>query len=151
MRRRSRDLFLTDDATSARMAGVRQRDTRPEIAVRKALWSLGKRYRIRNRDLPGSPDIANRKERWAIFVHGCFWHRHPGCRRSTTPKQNRALWNKKFRLNVARDAAKAELLRNRGFEIITIWECETELAADLRARLLRDLKRLAQRVRHRGE
>lgn len=134
--RRRRERIVTDAATSRRMADVRQKDTTPELAVRRALTMLGLRYRVRNRDLPGSPDIANRTRKWAVFVHGCFWHRHPGCVRSTTPKRNRAFWKKKFEANVARDARAVAALRERGFRVVTVWECETEIEATLLSRLV---------------
>jgi len=135
--RRRRERIVTDAATSRRMADVRQRDTTPELAVRRALTMLGLRYRVRNRDLPGSPDIANRTRKWAVFVHGCFWHRHPGCVRSTTPKRNRAFWKKKFEANVERDARAVAALRERGFRVVTVWECETEVDPARLVRLLR--------------
>ena len=97
--------FPTDAATSLRMAGIRQHSTKPELAVRRPFAELGASYRISNRDLPGSPDIANRRQKWAIFVHGCYWHRHAGCARTTTPTRNRAAWKAKFAANVARDRA----------------------------------------------
>jgi DNA mismatch endonuclease, patch repair protein len=123
------------------MAGIRQKDTTPEMAVRRALTRLGLRYRVRNRDLPGSPDVANRAGRWAIFVHGCYWHRHPGCHRSSTPRRNREFWEAKFTANVERDARTASELRARGFRILTVWECETESGDDrLTAFLARRLK-----------
>src|SRR5688572_15632999 len=103
-------LLEVDDATSARMGLVRQKGTRPELLVRRALSALGHRFRLANRDLPGSPDIANRSRRWAVFVHGCFWHRH-GCKASTTPARNREFWEAKFARNVARDQRRAGELR----------------------------------------
>lgn len=118
--------FSTDAKTSKRMAGIRQADTAPELLVRAALRQAGLRYRIRNRDLPGSPDVANRSARWAVFVHGCYWHRHDGCPRSTTPKRNGDLWRAKFDANVARDARAMESLRERGFRVLVVWECEAE-------------------------
>src|SRR5262245_48778270 len=81
-----------DPRTSARMRRVRQKDTWPEVQLRRMLWSRGVRFRTNNRDLPGSPDIANRTKRWAVFVHGCFWHGHDGCARSRLPKRNARLW-----------------------------------------------------------
>ncbi len=114
-----------DDATSARLARVRQRGTRPELLVRQALAALGHRYRLCNRDLEGSPDIANRRQGWAVFVHGCFWHRH-GCKASTTPTRNREFWEAKFLRNVARDQRTAEALRSRGYTVVVIWECQTK-------------------------
>ena len=103
------------------------------------LHELGHRYRVRNRDLPGSPDVANRSRRWAVFVHGCYWHRH-GCKATTTPKRNRAFWEAKFARNVERDAESAAALRKLGFTVVVVWECETkgDLAA-LRERLHSEL------------
>jgi DNA mismatch endonuclease (patch repair protein) len=122
-------LLEVDDATSARMRTVRQKGTRPELVVRRALAGLGHRYRLGNRDLPGSPDIANRRHRWAIFVHGCFWHRH-GCKASTTPTRNREFWEAKFLRNVERDRRASDALRARGYTVIVIWECETKRGLD---------------------
>jgi DNA mismatch endonuclease (patch repair protein) len=121
-------LLQVDDATSARMAGVRQKSTQPELLVGGLLRALGQRYRLSNRDLTGSPDFANRRARWALFVHGCFWHRH-GCSATTTPTRNREFWEAKFVRNVARDARTSEALRAAGYHVIVIWECETKRGA----------------------
>jgi DNA mismatch endonuclease (patch repair protein) len=88
---------------SAMMAGVRQKNTRPEILLRKALFRAGLRYRIHRRDLPGTPDIVFPSERTAVFVHGCFWHRHHGCPRTTIPTTRAEFWLEKFSKNVERD------------------------------------------------
>jgi len=130
-----------DAETSRRLGRIRQQDTTPERAVRRFLYAIGVRFRVRNRDLPGSPDVANRAARWAVFVHGCFWHRHPNCRRSTTPKRSREFWVAKFEANVARDARAVEELRSRGYRVVVIWECETEDVSALGAAL--DLFRYA--------
>src|SRR5215207_2084244 len=106
----ARPQFQTDAETSARMKRVGQRDTGPELQLRRWLWGHGVRFTIHNRDLPGSPDLANRTGRWAIFVHGCFWHGHEGCRRSRLPKRNIEVWREKIAGNRARDLAKAEQL-----------------------------------------
>jgi DNA mismatch endonuclease (patch repair protein) len=117
---------------------VRQRDTRAELVVRNILWCvLGARYRTRNRDLPGSPDIANRSRRWAVFVHGCFWHHHRGCYRATIPKRNRAFWLDKFQANRARDARALRRLRRLGFRCLVVWECQID----------RDPRAIAARLR----
>jgi DNA mismatch endonuclease (patch repair protein) len=121
-------VLQVDDATSARMAGVRQKATQPELLVASLLRRLGQRYRLNNRDLDGSPDFANRRGRWALFVHGCFWHRH-GCSATTTPTRNREFWEAKFARNLARDARCAEALRAAGYRVIVIWECETKRGA----------------------
>ena len=107
------------------MKSVRQVGTAPELAVRRALSSRGVRYRINVRSLPGSPDVANVRGRFAIFVHGCFWHRHPGCRHATTPKTNVAFWSSKFTANIERDRMKLQALKTRSFRILVVWECET--------------------------
>jgi DNA mismatch endonuclease (patch repair protein) len=138
-RMREGHLLQVDDATSARMAGVRQKGTRPELLVGRLLRTLGRRYRLSNRDLPGSPDFANRRARWALFVQGCFWHRH-GCSATTTPTRNRAFWEAKFARNLARDARSSLALRALGYRVIVIWECETKHGAPgLLERLRRDL------------
>src|SRR3954451_2257384 len=100
----------TEPAPSARMGSVRQSGTAPELTIRRAVSTLGLRYTVRNRDLPGSPDLANRSRRWAIFVHGCYWHRHEGCHKATLPRTNTDFWLQKFSRNVTRDeAARIEL------------------------------------------
>jgi DNA mismatch endonuclease (patch repair protein) len=106
------------------MAGVRQKDTSAEQLVRSLLTRLGHSFRKSNRDLPGSPDVANRSRLWAIFVHGCFWHRHAGCSRTTTPKRNRAFWETKFDQNRRRDARVLAALRRLGYRTVVVWECE---------------------------
>jgi DNA mismatch endonuclease (patch repair protein) len=125
-RERRRSPLVFDRATSLRLSKIRQKDTAPELAVRVILSAIGVRYRVRNRDLPGSPDIANRTARWAVFVHGCYWHSHRGCSRATVPKRNREFWVAKFAANVKRDADAVAALRRRGFRVAVVWECEIE-------------------------
>jgi DNA mismatch endonuclease (patch repair protein) len=124
-----------DADTSARMANIRQRGTEPELAVRAMLTALGARYRTGNRDLPGSPDLANRNRHWAIFVHGCFWHAHPGCVKATLPKRNRTFWEDKFTANRARDRRAAASLRRLGFRTLVVWECELARSASVARRI----------------
>jgi DNA mismatch endonuclease, patch repair protein len=131
-----------DEGTSVRMAGIRQKGTKPELIVRRILRRLGIHYRLANRDLAGSPDLANRSRRWVVFVHGCFWHRHDGCALTTTPKRNREFWLAKFERNVERDCQSAAELGRLGFEVVTVWECETR---DLEALALRLHAELADR------
>jgi DNA mismatch endonuclease (patch repair protein) len=114
-----------DPTTSVRMSNIRQHGTTPELIVRKIVGRLGHRYRTVNRDLRGNPDLANRTRRWAIFVHGCFWHRHASCRLATTPTRNRAFWVAKFERNMKRDAAAIEQLEAAGYAVLVLWECET--------------------------
>ncbi len=113
------------------MQSVRQKGTGIEFAVREAATSYGVRYRLNNKDLPGSPDLSNKTRRWAIFVHGCFWHGHPNCKKTKgggsgrIPASNRSFWAAKIRSNRERDARKTRELRRRGFRVLTIWECQT--------------------------
>lgn len=124
-----------DAATTARLSAVRSSNTGAEQTVRKYLTKSGIRYRLHNKDLPGSPDIANRAGRWAVFVHGCFWHAHAGCERAGVPKHNRQYWVQKFAQNVQRDARAVASLRRAGYRVIVAWECETRSSAALRRKL----------------
>jgi DNA mismatch endonuclease (patch repair protein) len=137
--RQSRPKLETDPDTSRRLGRVRQKGTKPELEVRRLLHRLGHRFRVENRDLPGSPDVANRTRRWAVFVHGCFWHQHPGCPQATTPKRNRAFWKGKFEANRRRDRRAADALRRDGYSVVTVWECEADHPKRLSRRLSRYL------------
>jgi DNA mismatch endonuclease (patch repair protein) len=117
------------------MSEIRQRGTTPELAVRDALSRLGLRYRLNVHALPGRPDMANLTRRFAIYVHGCFWHRHEGCSRTTTPSRNRDFWVAKFEANKARDRRAIEMLRALGFSVCVLWECETAHREELERRL----------------
>lgn len=123
------------------MAAVRGKDTTPELLVRRMLHRAGLRFRLHRADLPGHPDLVLARHRTAIFVHGCFWHRHADCPRTTTPKRNARFWRAKFVANVARDRAAIVALRRSGWRVAVIWECEARDAKRLRRRLAR-LKRL---------
>lgn len=127
--------MVTTPERSAIMRSVKQKNTTPEIAVRKLLFSLGLRFRLHKKDLPGRPDIALPSRRVAIFVHGCFWHRHSGCKRASTPKANSGYWGSKFEGNVLRDQAKEQQLKALGWRVITIWECETRETEKLKQKL----------------
>jgi DNA mismatch endonuclease (patch repair protein) len=138
-KRKDGHIIRFDKQTSERMAGVRHKDTKPELIVRRVLHELGHHYRVRNRDLSGSPDIANRRRGWVVFVHGCYWHRH-GCKATTTPKRNREFWEAKFRRNIERDAQRIQALRDEGYQVVVVWECETKKRLDaLRDRLKQEL------------
>ena len=126
---------------SALMARVRQKDTEPELAVRRCLHRLGYRFRLHRSDLPGTPDIVLPKHEKVIFVHGCYWHRHPGCGRSTTPKTRTSFWENKFLTNVRRDVENMRKLRESGWEPIVVWECETLKSAELERYLVKRLKK----------
>jgi DNA mismatch endonuclease (patch repair protein) len=106
------------------MSRIRQRDTALEIVVRGWVTALGARFRVRNRDLPGSPDLANRTKHWAIYVHGCFWHGHAGCRAARLPRTNRPFWATKIEDNRKRDSKKLRELRRLGFRVLVIWGCQ---------------------------
>lgn len=117
----------TNAATSLRMAGIRQKGTKIEKSVAIALRDLGLNHRKNVRSLVGSPDFANKSRRWAVFVHGCFWHHHPGCHRATLPKSNTSFWKAKFRDNQRRDARAIRALRRQGYRVVIIWECQEKL------------------------
>jgi DNA mismatch endonuclease (patch repair protein) len=117
------------------MRAVKRAHTAPEIVVRQALHALGLRFRLHRRDLPGSPDIVTPKFRTVVFVHGCFWHRHPNCRYATTPKSRQEYWLPKFEANLERDARKEAQLRELGWRVLVVWECETKSLEALVARL----------------
>ncbi|MDE2921794.1 MAG: very short patch repair endonuclease [Acidobacteriota bacterium] len=114
-----------DPARSALMRRIRGRDTKPELVVRRAAHALGYRFRLHRRDLPGTPDLVFPRLRKAILVHGCFWHRHPGCPRTTTPKTRVAYWRDKFQQNIERDRRNIGELRALGWGVLVVWECET--------------------------
>lgn len=120
------------------MRRIRGADTKPEMAVRSFLHRAGLRFRVHQRGLPGRPDIVLKKYGAVIFVHGCFWHRHPGCKYAYTPKSRVEFWEAKFADNVRRDAAALEQLRTTGWCTFVVWECEVEA---------RVLERLADEVR----
>jgi DNA mismatch endonuclease, patch repair protein len=132
---------------SALMGRVRHKDTTPEIAVRKSAHSLGFRFRLQRRDLPGTPDLVFPRLRKIVFVHGCFWHRHKGCARTTTPKTRREFWQEKFFQNIRRDKAVKNSLRSKGWDVLVVWECETLEECDLRARLYKFLGQKPTKLR----
>ncbi len=115
---------IVDSQTRSRMmAGIRGKDTKPELALRQSLHALGFRYRLHAKGIPGKPDLVLPKYKTVIFVHGCFWHRHPGCRYASTPTTRTEFWESKFSANVARDSAVRSALLLAGWRVATIWEC----------------------------
>jgi len=106
------------------MSHIRCRDTKPEVFIRKALWKLGFRYRVNVKALPGKPDIVFPKYKTVVFVNGCFWHGHDGCKKYQIPETNRSFWIEKINANKFRDLKNASQLENSGWRIITIWECD---------------------------
>jgi len=117
------------------MRSVRRAHTKPEIVVRKLLHRVGLRFRLQQLGLPGTPDIVLPKHRTVVFVHGCFWHRHPGCKKATTPKTRAEFWREKFERNVHRDQANEEALIRGGWHVVIVWECETKHTEALLHRL----------------
>lgn len=120
---------------SFNMSRIRSRDTKPEHKVRSMLHKLGYRFRLHQSNLPGHPDIVLPKYKTLIYVHGCFWHRHEGCRFATTPATNTEKWMKKFNENIARDARNKKEAQQLGWTPIVVWECETRDTTELSRRL----------------
>jgi DNA mismatch endonuclease (patch repair protein) len=135
---------VTKQVRSRMMAGIRGGNTAPELAVRKLLFAAGFRFRLHARDVPGRPDIVLPKLGSVIFVHGCFWHRHPKCRFAYTPKSNVRFWTDKFTANKKRDRAVQALLKRAGWSSHVIWECEVN--GPTLGRLLRNMKKQAKRT-----
>ncbi|MBI6630352.1 very short patch repair endonuclease [Pontibaca salina] len=128
---------------SRMMAGIKGKDTKPELVLRRALHARGFRYRLHSKNVPGRPDLVFSKHHAIVFVHGCFWHRHEGCRYTTTPSTRPEFWLTKFDANVARDRSVHDQLLDAGWRVATVWECalrrpeETAWAANLLAAWLR--------------
>jgi DNA mismatch endonuclease (patch repair protein) len=143
------------DERSTIMRAVPQKDSKPEMVVRRVLHRLGYRFRLHRRDLPGTPDIVLPAHRAAIFVHGCFWHRHRGCRLASSPRTRADFWQSKFDRNVERDAAATLALEGLRWRVFIVWECETrdparmsqmleqEIASEWSPPGLKPLRRLA--------
>lgn len=117
---------LTRSRRSWLMSRVASKNTSPELRVRKAAHAAGLRFRVHRKDLPGTPDLVFPRWQIVLFVHGCFWHRHEGCSKSTMPKTRAEYWSSKFAHNVQRDRRIATELRNLGWNVHVIWECETK-------------------------
>ena len=117
--------IVTPARRSEIMSRIQGRDTVPEVVVRRTAHRLGFRFRLYRKDLPGRPDLVFPRFRAIVFVHGCFWHRHDGCRFAYTPRSRVRFWTEKFRQNVARDRRTEDALRNLGWRVMVIWECET--------------------------
>lgn len=118
---------IVDSKTRSRMmSGIQGKNTKPEILVRKALSAKGYRYRLHCKDLPGTPDIVMPSRRIAIFVHGCFWHKHDGCRLAKMPLTRPEFWSEKLGANVARDLKAISILVNQEWRVLQVWECSTK-------------------------
>lgn len=128
---------ISEEKRSWNMSRIRGKDTKPEIIVRSTLHRMGYRFRLHRKDFPGKPDVVLPKYITAIFVHGCFWHRHKGCKFAYNPKSRIDFWNAKFNETVARDERNRKELKAKGWNVEIIWECETAntdmLAAQLRS------------------
>lgn len=128
---------LSPRKRSERMSRVRSKDTKPEMRVRRLVHGLGYRYRLHVRELPGTPDLVFPSRRAVIFVHGCFWHRHENCALARLPKSRLDFWRKKLESNTTRDAAQQERLRELGWRVLVVWECQ-----------LGDTTKLTDTIRH---
>lgn len=126
---------MTPEQRHRCMAAVKGKDTKPEMIVRKYLFSKGLRYRLHNKKLPGSPDIVLKKYMTVVFIDGCFWHGHEGCKYFKIPKSNEFFWEQKIRRNKARDIANDYVLQTEGWRVIRIWECEIKKMSTREERL----------------
>lgn len=129
VRRVGTDVF-TPEKRSEVMSLVRSKNTKPELFVRSLLHRMGYRFRLHRKDLPGKPDIVLPKHHAAVFVHGCFWHQHPGCKKATLPKQNAEFWKDKLEGNVRRDEQAQRRLEEMGWRVLVVWECEAKRDPD---------------------
>ena len=123
------------------MSRIRSKDTKPELAVRRLVFSMGYRYRLQARELPGRPDIIFRSSQRVMFVHGCFWHRHAGkCRRATMPKSRLGYWGPKLEANKKRDRSVEAKLRARGWRVLVVWECQLSNLDKVRSRIAKFMR-----------
>lgn len=131
--------IISKEKRSWNMSRIKGKDTKPELIVRSLLHRMGYRFRLHRKDLPGKPDIVLPKYRTVIFVHGCFWHRHKGCKYAYKPKSRVDFWQKKFKENVERDSKKQANLKKAGWKVITIWECEISKLSELEKKIKKEL------------
>ena len=117
-------MHKVSEQRSRNMSAIKSKNTKPEIAVRRLLHSMGYRFRLHSKGLPGSPDIVLPKYKTVFFVHGCFWHRHENCKYASMPKTRQEFWESKFKANVKRDLEIQEKIKNIGWQSVVIWECE---------------------------
>lgn len=123
---------ISPQKRSENMARIRSKDSKPELIVRSIIYSLGIRYRLHSTDLPGKPDIVVRKQKKAVFVHGCFWHQHSKCRDGRLPKSRQEYWTEKLENNIKRDQRVQLSLIEMGWSYIVIWECQTKSRCEIR-------------------
>lgn len=126
---------ISKEKRSWNMSRIRSKDTRPEKTVRSLLHNMGYRFRLHAKYLPGTPDLVLPKYKTVLFVHGCFWHRHPGCKYAYTPKTRLEFWNNKFEKNITNNEKAIIELNNKGWRVLIIWECETFDQEDLKIKL----------------
>jgi DNA mismatch endonuclease (patch repair protein) len=126
---------ISKERRSWNMSRIQGKDTAPEKAVRSLLHRMGYRFRLHRKDLPGRPDIVLSAHQTAVFVHGCFWHRHEGCQYAYKPKSRQEFWQKKFAENVARDIRNLQALKDSGWNVLIVWECELKDKDKVRERL----------------
>ena len=131
---------ISPERRSWNMSRIGSRDTKPELVVRSVLHRMGYRFRLHRKGLPGTPDIVLPRHGTVIFVHGCFWHRHKGCSACYTPKTRTEFWENKFGDNVRRDRRNTKLLRQQGWRVLVVWECETESDNKLQKLIARRMK-----------
>ena len=129
-------IHKVSEQRSRNMSAIKSKNTKPEIKVRKVLHSMGYRFRLHSKDLPGSPDIVLPKYKTVIFVHGCFWHRHENCKYASIPKTRQEFWNKKFEENIKRDSEIQDKIKNLNWRSVVIWECETKNIENLRDKII---------------
>jgi len=116
---------VSPEKRSRMMSGIKGKNSLPEMLVRQSLFAMGFRFRLHRRDLPGTPDIVMPSRKVAVFVHGCFWHAHQGCRYAKTPSTRTEFWTSKLRANVERDQRAVEKLAEMGWRVLNVWECAT--------------------------
>lgn len=121
---------ISPERRSLNMAAIKSRNTKPEVAVRKLLHASGFRFRLHRKDLPGRPDIVLPRYKTAVFVHGCFWHQHEGCKLASKPSSRQEYWKAKFDRNAERDNNSLRALTELGWQVVVIWECEVRKNAD---------------------
>lgn len=137
---------IVSPETRSRMMGrIRSRDTKPELAVRSLCHSMGLRFRLHRKDLPGSPDLVFPKHRLCLFVHGCFWHGHYGCKYAYTPKSRPEFWLPKLARNKERDEQNSAALVTLGWRVFVVWECETKNKQTLQNKLSEILEKLERK------
>ena len=140
---------LTKEQRSKNMSRIRSKNTKPELIFRKKLHSLGYRYSLHKKDLPGKPDLYLKKYNLAIFIHGCFWHRHQGCSRCSTPSQNKEYWSAKFKKNVDHDKSVYKELRRQNMNYLIFWECEIKQRTMmiLEDKIVREIEKCREKLR----